>query len=348
MNWYYAVGGQQVGPLSEADFENLVKAGTIRPETLIWHEGLTEWRPYREIATVAPPPVFAGSSAAAALDLRPMGIGDILDRTFRVYRSNFMAFFLVMLAVQAVSHVCMLGWQLTVWTQIRSAGQANISPWPIALGSYALIIPLLLVIFMLHQISIGTLTAAVSAAYLQQEVSIRKAFQNVRGKLGWLVGSALLCSMIVMLGLLLCIVPGIYFSLWFLLVGQVVVLENQRPVAALRRSRELMRVKTDRGFARHNYTKAGVILLITFALGAIVGGIISIPFAIVHAMAGTQRAVTPFAPLQLLQGVLTMTVQAAIAPVGLIAMILFYYDIRIRKEGFDLEVLAAALGSTKP
>jgi len=40
-----------------------------------------------------------------------------------------------------------------------------------------------------------------------------------------------------------------------------------------------------------------------------------------------------------------MIMQAGVGPIGTIAMILFYYDIRIRKEGFDLQVLAAALGA---
>ena len=39
-----------------------------------------------------------------------------------------------------------------------------------------------------------------------------------------------------------------------------------------------------------------------------------------------------------------MIVQAGVAPIGTIAMILFYYDIRIRKEGFDLQMLASSLG----
>jgi hypothetical protein len=199
-------------------------------------------------------------------------------------------------------------------------------------------------LFVLNQIALGTLTAAVSAAFLQQNVSMRQAFRAVRSKLGRLLGATMLNSLIIGLGLMLCVIPGIYFALWYLLVGQVVVLENLGPTAALRRSKELMRVKTDRGFARHNYTKAGVILLISFALGAVVSGLVSVPFGILEGLRGTHPAPGPFDAIHILQGTLTMMVQAAVAPVGHIAMILFYYDIRIRKEGFDVEVLASALG----
>ena len=46
MNWYYAVEGRQVGPVTDADMESLVKTGTVTPETLVWHEGMTEWQPH--------------------------------------------------------------------------------------------------------------------------------------------------------------------------------------------------------------------------------------------------------------------------------------------------------------
>ena len=333
MSWYYATGGQQVGPITDAELEQLVRAGTITADTLVWREGMTDWQPYARTQ--------AGTTPGAALELRPMGIGDILDRTFRLYRSHFMPFFLVMLAVQAMAYVCTVAWQMSFWTHLHATPRALVGP--AALSSSLLFIPVMFVIFVLNQIGIGTLTAAVSAAILQHEVSMRAAFRAVRGKLGRLLGASLLNTLIILLGFMLCIIPGIYFSMWYLLVSEVVVLENLGATAALPRSKELMRVKTDRGFAHHNYTKAGIILLITFALGAVVGGMIGVPFGIARALSGPRDMGNPFAPLALLQGVLTMAVQAAVAPVGRIAMILFYYDIRIRKEGFDLELLASAL-----
>src|SRR5438093_10881039 len=97
MNWFYANAGQQVGPVTETEFDNLVRTGTIQADTLVWREGMPEWRPYRDVAVVAAPAVSFAGSASAALDLRPMGIGDILDRTFRLYRTHFMPFYLLML-----------------------------------------------------------------------------------------------------------------------------------------------------------------------------------------------------------------------------------------------------------
>lgn len=44
--WYYAQGGQQLGPVDDGSFSELVAAGAVRPNTLVWREGMSEWRPY--------------------------------------------------------------------------------------------------------------------------------------------------------------------------------------------------------------------------------------------------------------------------------------------------------------
>jgi len=40
MNWYYASGGQQLGPVDEAKLQELLHTGVINAETLVWREGL--------------------------------------------------------------------------------------------------------------------------------------------------------------------------------------------------------------------------------------------------------------------------------------------------------------------
>ena len=46
MHWYYADEGVQVGPLTEQEFEDLVRLGKIDDQTVVWHDGLSEWQPY--------------------------------------------------------------------------------------------------------------------------------------------------------------------------------------------------------------------------------------------------------------------------------------------------------------
>lgn len=74
MNWYYAAGGQQQGPVDEAQLDALIQSGQINQETLVWREGLPNWQPLRQAraGTAAGTPPPAGASAAGG------GIGDVV------------------------------------------------------------------------------------------------------------------------------------------------------------------------------------------------------------------------------------------------------------------------------
>jgi uncharacterized RDD family membrane protein YckC len=68
MNWYYAQGGKQVGPVEESALDGLITAGIVRDDTLVWHEGMAAWQPHavvrgsRAIPVPFPPaaPPFSG------------------------------------------------------------------------------------------------------------------------------------------------------------------------------------------------------------------------------------------------------------------------------------------------
>src|SRR5712692_8766741 len=49
MTWYYADAGRQVGPIADAEWDALVQAGTIKPDTLVWHEGMIDWQPFDQV-----------------------------------------------------------------------------------------------------------------------------------------------------------------------------------------------------------------------------------------------------------------------------------------------------------
>jgi uncharacterized RDD family membrane protein YckC len=53
MEWFYAENGQQIGPLSEADFDVLPRQGTVTPDTLVWHTGMADWQPYSTVRHMA-------------------------------------------------------------------------------------------------------------------------------------------------------------------------------------------------------------------------------------------------------------------------------------------------------
>lgn len=66
MSWYYAENNERRGPLEEAAFQSLVVSGTIKPDTLVWREGMAEWQPYGQAAVAAPVPAASPLAVATA------------------------------------------------------------------------------------------------------------------------------------------------------------------------------------------------------------------------------------------------------------------------------------------
>jgi uncharacterized RDD family membrane protein YckC len=46
MNYYYAVNGQQTGPVSEEQLRQMVASGSLPAETPVWREGMADWQPF--------------------------------------------------------------------------------------------------------------------------------------------------------------------------------------------------------------------------------------------------------------------------------------------------------------
>jgi hypothetical protein len=62
-SWFYASEGKQQGPFPEGQFRDLISQGVVRPDTLVWTEGMTGWQKAAEIPGLVgggPPMVPAG------------------------------------------------------------------------------------------------------------------------------------------------------------------------------------------------------------------------------------------------------------------------------------------------
>ncbi len=64
--WYMAIGGQQIGPVSEQDVVDAIQGGSAEAETLVFLAGMQGWTPLREVPKFQPHLRTAGRPVAAA------------------------------------------------------------------------------------------------------------------------------------------------------------------------------------------------------------------------------------------------------------------------------------------
>jgi hypothetical protein len=153
---------------------------------------------------------------------------------------------------------------------------------------------------------------------------------------------------------LLQVVTLLYLLLRYALVSEVVVIEKRSFLGAMRRSASLMAGRVGPSLLDNCKIRLSILYAVNFCISVSVMAVTSLPRGLVNAAYG----VSPFDPerfdpalvplwASVPVSVLGALAQAAVAPFGLLAVIVFYFDLRIRREGFDLELLASRLGGAK-
>jgi hypothetical protein len=297
-----------------------------------------------------------------------MGIGELLDSAFVLYRRNL----LLLVAITAVVQVPFAVLNLVVFQLLGVGADLDAAGSPGFLGTpgnpgsaltdaqlnavkgLAVYLALVVAVQMLVvlPLSLAAMSRAVSDRYLDRPASLGSSYAAALRRLGPLLGAILLLLLIVagvsalMVGGVLAsslagafgILPAIGLLLaWLLslpliavrstLFSQAIVVEGVGSAGGLRRSWRL----THRFFWR-----TFAILLVVFILQTMVGWVLQIPVGLLVSgtTTGTQELVS--------QAIGAVT-SVVVSPLSLIALTLVYYDLRIRKEAFDIEMLAASL-----
>ena len=80
--WYYSDDQRnRVGPVSAEEMASLHRGGQLRPETLVWREGMADWVPWRTVQTEVVPPGAANPAVFMAPPQADAPAGAVHDLT---------------------------------------------------------------------------------------------------------------------------------------------------------------------------------------------------------------------------------------------------------------------------
>jgi len=246
------------------------------------------------------------SSGSAPTMLRPMGLLEIVDQTFRLYRRQFLLFF----GIAAVLYV--------PWGVLQAIPFINVV-------AVILIVPFAL-------IAGAAMTKAVSDVYLGRTTTIGQAYGYIR-VVPFLL-TILLAYLMVLGGFILAVIPGIIFVFWIAFVSQVFVIEGKQYKEAIVRSKFLI--------GKGTWAEVIVLMFIVGIISTVIQGVLGL------VLGASTAAFEDAGRVPIHIGLVNGLIQALVTPLGQIAMVLLYYDSRIRKEGFDLQLLAQEMGLTPP
>lgn len=298
-----------------------------------------------------------------AVVLQPLNLGELLDRMFSLYRRNFLLFFGIMLLPSLLAMASGILVALLRTPMIAPKPASPAVSFTLIGGALGGVVVAMVAYWIVYAVALGASTFAVADVYLERTATIAASYRRIRGRIGrllWLMllvalrvfgvlvlmslGLALLMPTMIGRGtmagvaallIMLVLFPAIFvLMVWLMLRYSLcipaLVLEDVRAGQAIRRSVLLM---------KENYLRCFLLLLLTLIITYVSLAIFQGPFYIAMILAARHGQVAVW--LLSLSSVFGALGQALSAPLIMIGLVLLYYDIRVRKEAFDLQLMMA-------
>jgi hypothetical protein len=240
------------------------------------------------------------------LSLRPRSATELVDAAFQIFRRNPTPFVLA----SAVIYIPWLIINAFINTiTAAEAAAAHFEPSRIIVSS--------LITVVVYSIAGGVVMLLARDVYLDRPLDVGGAFRDLTRNLIPLVIATLLLYVFLVFGLVLFVFPVFYVLARFFAVRPAVVIEGAGIGKAFSRSSELS--MNSKWHILGTLVLAGVVML-TVSIGASML-ISAIPSRVIAFLVSAILSVTVY-------------------PFVSIVEVLLYYDMRIRKEGFDIEYLS--------
>lgn len=274
-----------------------------------------------------PPPPSAGGGGS----IPQRGLGDILSTAFEVYKANA-AKLIVIVAVVVVplsfiSHF-LTGYVFKPTVEKTSTIVINgqtISGTTVSTRSFGTFVFASLIAAAIAVIISAVLQAALTRgaalASVGDPVDTEASYQYGFRKFGSVLWISILVGLVVGIGFILLIIPGIIFLTMLAVTIPALIVEDQRGTAAMGRSWNLVK-----GHFWHVLGTIVVAALITGVVGAILG-----------LLGGSNW---------FLQWIFGSIAQIITAPFAALVTVLLYVDLRVRSEQLTGERLRSELSST--
>jgi len=308
------------------------------------------------------------------VNLRPLSLGEILDRTAQLYRENFVLLAGIASVYAGVLLVLNLG-QIGLTELLNAHHMGQQKQWA-TLGFLGLIFP---VIVICSGAAMAANNRAVAWINLGQPATIRGAYASVLPRLWrylWIMCIAMFFAYlpflviygglvlvillfvafqagsgdpyavaligIASIGALLLSIPAVVYAIWmairYSLAIPASVVEDLEARPAIRRSIALTE------------GSRGRIFLLGLLIAVIQIGLVVVTQIVFIVMAFNELKHHGQLPVwvQIVQQFVAFLTNTFIGPMYATGFTLFYYDQRIRKEGFDIEWMMQAAGMTVP
>jgi hypothetical protein len=292
-------------------------------------------------------------------EIRPLSFGETLDRSFAFYRSHF----------QLLAAICLIPGVIVSPMNLLLRIPVGAAPNPQTMLHYFGWVYLYLFLYLFIQfVALAASVFAISELYLGREASLGEAYRKALPRIGallWMWINILVRAILCVLGAIVAGAPivavvivmsgrsqGVTFVvgallgfsalavtvlpvLWYAFSLPVLLVEKIPVGKALKRSRQLTKGMRGQIF---------LTFLLMYILTIIVAFVFQAPIMILQGKIVTKGELAP-AWLTLASALLGAGGSAIAMPPLMVALTLLYYNTRVLREGYDLQLMLERLGS---
>ena len=277
----------------------------------------------------------------AAPRLRPLDVGQKLDAAIKLTTRNFKTLALIVLLI--IGPIQLLTFLLTLSTlpEDYTVGEGfGGGPAPededISGGLLAAqLVSTFLLWFASYFVAPAACFKAIAESYLGHKATWGESLAFMGRRLHSVLWVALIVSVAVAFGFLFVFLPGIWLIVAFSLAVPALMVEGIKGFSAVGRSFNLI--------TGHWWRTFGALLL-GFLLTVVISFMIGFVFGLLMFAVVDDSSVTAIA----LNNIANLVAQLATLPFFCALLIVIFFDLRIRKEGFDLQLLAQSIGGRTP
>ena len=333
-----------------------------RPETMGFETDSSRALPLPSDADSREPP---GPPEGKAVVIEPLSLGGILDRTFQICRAHFWKLMAIVIIPWLVTvSLVTLAIVIAVIAGLTRHTLGETSLWILIIVGVVAIPSLIAALVAIFYLSQGALIHAVSSIYLGRKVLVSEAYRYVLAKLGkfvltsflFILAAVVLLAASSLLGVIfflisqaltssgwwsaftwpILLIAPLYGILRMLLFDKVVIIEDQSYASALRRSWGLLSGKAGGPWPRGYLLRLLILLQLFVLIDLAISLLFGTPSALMAGLFPDSLKIVA----EIFGRILSSLGNLIAGIFGSVGLVVFYYDIRNRKEGFDLKTLA--------
>jgi hypothetical protein len=268
--------------------------------------------------------------------MRPLNLGETLDASIKIVRARWKTLAMVMVVIALpleIANVLIISSTTDVYQAgtTFSATETTKTTHSDDGAYFAGQVAILSLTFLSYLLGTVACYRAVSDTYLNRETNARASLSYAANRLGATLWLAIVFVAGILVGFLAFVIPGVYLAIAWSVAFPVMLVEGLGGFAALKRSFEL---------TRHRWWATLGRLVVAYILVTVVSTVAIAVFLIPANLLVDDTSTGAL----IFERAGSFVVSLVTTPFIAAVTTLVYFDLRVRKEGFDLAVLAERTG----